>query len=147
MKFICVKRPDNTLAPVYNSDLEIVSKLKDGQQILLDFRKSRNPKHHKLVFAKAKCCLENIDGPWGHLYMMDKNNAPYKFIKALMFDIGLTDDLLTVDGDIVQIPMSIAWENMSEDEFQPISRMLSEKCAEFLKITVEEFDRNYQNYL
>lgn len=147
MKLIAIKTPDNHLVPAYNSDLDHISKIKDGKMLLMAYWTPRNPKHHRLIFAMAKCALDNMSGPWNEMYMRDKNNTPYKFIKAIEMEIGLTDDYMNLDGTVRQEPKSIAFENMSEEDFEPISDAVSEVCARVINVPINVFRKNYLQYL
>lgn len=147
MKLALIKRPDNSLYPCYRSDLEAVQRVKDGRIVLVDFRNPRNAKHHKLVFAMAKCTLDNMSGPWNELYLQNPNGAPYLFIKALMLEIGEVELMPNMDGTFRTEPKHINFESMSEDEFQPVSDALFTVCARTLDIDVEALKRNYLEYL
>ena len=147
MKLALIKRPDNSLYPCYRSDLEAVQRVKDGRIVLVDFRNPRNAKHHKLIFALAKCTLDNMSGAWNELYLRNPNGAPYLFIKALVMEIGETEIEPNLDGTFRTVPKSISFESMSEDEFQPVSDALFTVCARTLNIDVETLRKNYLEYL
>lgn len=150
MKLVAVILPDNTMKPAYKSDLETVQKLRGAKaekMVLLETRNARNPKHHKLVFGMAKCTLDNMPGPWGEMYQRDPAGAPYRFIKAVMHEIGIVNVMPNLDGTVRTETQSIAFENMDEDEFEPVSNAIAEVCAKTLNVPVDEFQKNYQAYL
>lgn len=150
MKIVAIIRADNTIAPAYTSDIEIVQKIrgsKTEKMVLLEHRRSRNPKHHRLVHAMAKCTLDNMSGPWAQMYERDPSGAPHRFIKAVMHEIGIVEVLPNLDGTMRTETQSIAFENMDEDEFQPVSNAIAEVCAKTIGVTVDEFCRNYPRYL
>jgi len=128
--------------PFYNSGLDWINKQKQGQQILLEYRKARNPKHHALIFGLANCTIANLpeESVWS-------TKTAYEFIKALQLEIGDTEQYLTFTGELIQVPKSLKFESMSETEFEKISDAMFKVCANVLKIEVEELKRNYINYL
>ena len=128
--------------PVYNSGIDWINKQKQGQQILIEYRKARNAKHHALLFALARCTIENLpeDSVW-------TTKTPYEFIKALQLEIGDTEQYLTFQGELIQVPKSLKFESMSEEDFIKISDAMFKVCAHMLKIEEIELRRNYQDYL
>ena len=130
------------LLPYAEQDREIISNLDNNYIWKVDIKKSRNPAHHALVFGLARCTIANApeDSSFG-------NFTPYQFIKALMLEIGQTDNMMYLSGEVVQIPKSIAFENMSEDEFTPISEAMFKVCAGVIGVEVTELRKNYIEYL
>jgi hypothetical protein len=146
MRINLVKRPDGSFLPAYNSDKEQCDKMKPAVYAF-DWSRARNPKHHALVFAMARCTLDNMEGPWNRAYMADRNGTPYEFIKAVMIEIGQINISMKLDGTPRTMEKSLKWESMSEEEFQPISDAIAAKCAEVLGVDVVDFNRNYKEYL
>ena len=137
-----MKNSDNTLTPLYRSDIEIIDKLKIGDKVFCTIKKARNYNHHKLIFAIAKCILANL--PEGH-YL--ENQQPYDIIKAVMLDAGIVDFKMNIDGTPRIEPKSIAFENMNEDEFQPVSDAMFQVGAMLLEVEEIEFRKNVGDYL
>jgi hypothetical protein len=146
MRINLVKRPDGSFIPAYNSDKEKCDKMKPATYAF-SWQRERNPKHHALVFAMARCTLENMEGAWNRAYMNDKNNTPYEFLKAIMIEIGQVEVSMRLDGTPRPMVKSLKWEQMNETEFQPISDAIAEKCAEVLGVDIDDFNRNYKEYL
>lgn len=132
----------NAIFPYYNSGIEYVNKIKNNTHILLSYSKPRNPDHHALIFALAKCTIDNL--PDSHIFAKSES---YEFIKAVMLEINQVDYQQKLDGEIIAIPRSLKFESMSEDEFQPISDAIFKVCADQLKISVQELEKNYIKYL
>jgi len=128
--------------PCYNSDLEFMKRCKPGRQILCSTRRSRNPDHHKLIFAIAKCVIANTheDSIWSKV-------TPYDLIKAIMFAEGIVDIYFNLDGTTRAEPKRINFESMSENEFQPVSDAMFKWGAKMLDIGVGELRLNYIEYL
>jgi hypothetical protein len=138
----------SVFAPAYAEDQKVINKYGDGQVIRADIHKPRNPGHHRLVFALAKLTLENMphDNKWSSVYRDSPQTAPYLFIKAMMLDMGIVDIYLNLDGTVRRQPKAINFEDMDEDEFQPVSQGMFEICAKILNVSVDDLHKNYGEY-
>ena len=132
----------DAMFPYYNSDLDFLKKCKDGSELLTSTEKRRNPRHHKLIFAMARCTIDNA--PEGSVI---SRMQPYDLIKELMFVNGMVDMKFRLNGDAYYEAKSISFSSMDEETFQPVSDIISQECARVLGIEVEEFRKNYINYL
>jgi len=132
----------DALFPMYNSDVDFLKKCKDGSELLTNTEKRRNPRHHKLVFAMAKCTIANAPED-----SIISRMQPYDMIKEIMFVNGIVDMKFRLDGQQYYTPKSIKFESMDETEFDKVSDLISEQCAKILQIEVVEFRRNYMDYL
>lgn len=148
-KICLIKRPItrsmtglDCFMPVYESDFQFMQKCKYEKSILTTSRRSRNPKHHKLVFAIARCVIANL--PDGHFF---KNQKPYDIIKAIQIKNSIVDYKVNFDGSVRAEAKSISFESMTEDEFSPVSDIIFKDCAELLGIEESELRLNYQDYL
>ena len=128
--------------PVYNSDFDFMKTCKYKKPVLCSSRKSRNPRHHKLVYAIAKCVLANL--PEGSQWALQQ---PYDLIKAVHIEEGLVEWKLNLDGTVRAEAKSISFESMSEKEFQPVSDAMFKWGARILKIEQAELEKNYMDYL
>ena len=137
------------LWPVHDEDLDKYLKLNNNKIYSCELKHVRNVKHHRLIFALARTTLENLSesNKWGQLYIQDPHGMPYKFLKAILMEIGEFDINMKVDGEIYYTPKSLAFSEMSEDEFSPISESIFKVCANVLNIEVEELKKNYISYL
>ena len=148
-KLILTKRPDGSFIPSYQRDKEIADKMKIGEHIF-KYGSQRNPRAHALAFALARCTLENLPEQYDYWHKTLEDNphgAAYLFIKALELEIGEVMPYQKPNGTIGMIPKSISFDEMSEEEFQPLLTMLTKQAAKYLGITYDEMRRNYLNYL
>jgi len=146
---IFFKKDTGEFVPAFPADIEQAKKIKPGT-IIFQYGRARNPRAHRLAFALAKCCLENMPDKytvWNEMYLNNPSEAPYLFIKALQLECGLVDICQQSNGKIIIIPKSIAFEKMSQEEFEPILDTLIEKAAFYLGLSSDEMKRNYVNYL
>lgn len=132
----------DALFPYYNSDIEFLKKCKDGSELLTNSEKKRNPRHHKLVFAMARCTIDNAPDD-----SIVSRMQPYDFIKEVMYVNGMVDMKLRLDGTPYYAVKSINFASMDEEQFEPVSAIISQECARILGIEVEEFRKNYIYYL
>ncbi len=139
---LCLMRDGDVFKPFYGSDLEFLKKCKEHQKILCTTRRSRNPEHHKLVFAIAKCILSNL--PSDHLW---GKQEPYDLIKAIMIEEKIVNLKLNLDGTLRVEAKSINFESMSQDEFQPVSDAMFKWGAMMLGIEPHDLEKNYMEYL
>ena len=128
--------------PAAKSDMELMNKFSDGEIILVSMKKSRNPNHHRLIFALGRLIKDNL--PEDHFL---ENQLPYDIIKAIMLDAGIVDYKMNLNGTTRIEPKSISFENMSEDEFQPVSEAIFKIAAKLLGVEVDELHKNYLVYL
>jgi hypothetical protein len=128
--------------PVYGSDYDFMKKCRYGKEVLCGTKKARNPRHHKLIFAIAKCILANL--PEDHRW---QGQTPYDLIKAIMISERIVDYKLNLDGSLRAEAKSISFESMDEEQFEPVSKAMFEMGAKMLHIEVDELQKNYLDYL
>jgi len=106
MKINVMKR-GYELHPLGNDAIEKLSGIENGEY-LIDFRKDRNPQHHRLFFTMLQKAFENQER--------------YDNIEDLLIEVklkcGWYQEHITTKGKIVYIPKSIAFENMDQNEFK-----------------------------
>lgn len=132
----------NCLYPVYNSDIKFLNRCKINKPILISHRKSRNPNHHKLIFAIAACIIDNL--PDEHFW---KKFSSYNLIKAIMWEEKIIDMNPNIDGTFRMEPKHINFEDMDEEEFILVSDAIFKHGSKFLNIEEYELRKNYKRYL
>jgi len=84
----------------------MVSKLKEGERVMVSVQRARYPEHHRLVFA----VLSRLAKATGR--------TTETILLHLKAETGYVDLVQLPDGRILGNPQSIAFENMGQDEFQ-----------------------------
>jgi hypothetical protein len=135
---ICVTKVDNKLVPKYQSDFDYVHKLKEYNDYMIELKKPRNPKQHKLFFALLKCVLDN--------------QSYYTTIDQLLIltkkKLGLYDIVYTHDSEEIISLKSISFKSMDNIEFEDnVLQPAIEMFAEFLGCSINELTNNYKKYL
>jgi len=101
--FIC---KGGALVPQTDREREMVSKLKEGERVMVSVQRARYPEHHRLVFA----VLSRLAKATGR--------TTETILLHLKAETGYVDLVQLPDGRILGNPQSIAFENMGQDEFQ-----------------------------
>lgn len=86
---------------------EMLSKIRDGQEVLVTIRKARNPAHHRYFFAMLRAVTDNTD-EW---------SSEDELLIALKIAAGHVDRCSLLDGTVVEMPRSINFGAMDEIAF------------------------------
>lgn len=137
MKKLIMQKRNNNLIPVYSKDIEIMTKIKENDMVSVEVRKARNPHQHALFFALLNCVLDNSEN--------------FKSLDEVLiyakYKLGLVT-MQTVDGKVIIIPKSIAFENMDNLEFtDTVLNPALDIFAKYFNCNKSELESNYQNYL
>ena len=84
-----------------------LGKIKDGQELVVSAKKSRNPQHHRKMFALLNICVENTE------LFLDVEQV----LAVVKIMVGHVDVLQANDGRIFKWPKSISFATMGQDEF------------------------------
>ena len=128
--------------PVFESDFNFMLKCKNGQEILTSSTRPRYPRHHKLIFALANCAIKNAKS--GSIL---ERMIAYDFIKACMKAEKIVDMTFNFDGSIDYEAKSISFEDMNEDEFEPVSDAVFKWTAHYLEVEEHLLRDDYEFYL
>lgn len=107
----------NALAPTDAEGLEYVQKLKPGQPVWAEIKRARNLKFHRKYFALLNLGFEYWETSQ-RLYRgqpVQKNFERYRHDVAIL--AGFYDPVFNLRGELRLEPKSIAFGNMSDDEF------------------------------
>ena len=131
------------LFAVYPSDSDKLNAIPEMQQIVISVKKGRSAKHHALIFALARLTKEHLD-----LDHPLKYSSLYMIVKSMMAYCGMYDDIVDLKTcEIQRSVQSIAFENMTGDEFKPVSDLMFKACADTTGINEADLRREYKRYL
>lgn len=99
------------LVPACKDAEEWLAKTKLRQGVLIDPRRPRNINHHRKLFALLNLAVDNWPG--------DEPMTVEALLGAIKISAGHCVPVKTKTGEIWKIPKSIAFESMSQDEFEP----------------------------
>ena len=130
MKIHLVRREDK-LIPLSVEDFDRLKRIKEGQIILVDYKKPRNPLFHNKFMSMVRVVYDN----------QEKYARIEGVLNVIKVGIGHCDTM-EFHGVEIQIPRSIAFGNMDELEFQPFyDRAVTFVLARFLPtVTAEELE-------
>lgn len=106
------KAPHGIVLPDEES-IEIFKNFSAGDVFKANHWKARNYLFHRKLFALAQVITRN-NPRWPN---------PYELIKAVQLDIGSTDLIKDLEGNVKKVPKSLKFEKMGEVEF---SRLFSD---------------------
>lgn len=109
MKIIC-RKVGRSLVPVDDEGFDALAKVRDGRDVTVEFKKARNPRHHRLFFALVN---------FAKLHSETMTEASTEQIKtALKLATGYVDTYVDREtGKCCYVPRSIAWESCDQLEF------------------------------
>lgn len=99
-----------SLIPTDSEGDDILRRIQYGQEVMIDVRAARNPRHHRLFFAILHKLVENTD------FFVDIEDA----LKAVKVACQLVDTYIDETGRVIYILRSIAWERMGQVEFSKL---------------------------
>jgi hypothetical protein len=105
---LILKRLNNSFIPSTDEGVEIFSKIKEGEEILIEYKKHRNVGNHKRLFSMLQGVVSSSD------HYKSVNNL----LDVIKLKSGHFDTVVTHKGDAVYIPKSINFASMGEDKFK-----------------------------
>lgn len=136
MKFIVVKT-NRGLKPLYDSDFEIYSKIKVGEEFEIEYKKQRNLKFHRKAFSLFKLAFENQEA--------------YSNLNDLRRDLTITagyynETANVLTGEVFKHAKSISFSSMCELEFSEYYEAIKNVISQWLGIENETIDLEIQQY-
>lgn len=110
------------LVPADDQAKEVVRKWKMGETLKCSVRKPRDYQNHKHYFALLNLTFAN----------QDKYTSFEHFRKAVQIAAGHVDELITLEGELLLMPKSIAYDALDEVEFQKVFGETMTQCARIL---------------
>lgn len=101
---------------------EAMKRWKVGETLKCSVKKPRDYRNHKRYFALLNLTFEN----------QERYTSFEHFRKAVQIAAGHVDELVTLEGEIVLIPKSIAYDALDEMEFSKVFGETMTVCAKIL---------------
>ncbi|MCX7320425.1 MAG: DUF1367 family protein [Hyphomicrobiales bacterium] len=108
MKFIAQKHL-GALRPTDEAGQDALRKLGNGELVTVEFRKSRNIKHHRMFWALMSIVHQNMDH--------DRYPTVEDLTSAIKIAAGLRTRIELPNGEVGFIPGSIAFHKMDQAAF------------------------------
>ena len=125
MDIFLIKTPSG-LMPAYDSDRELLKKIKVGRAVRVKLTQVRNYEFHKKYFALLNLAYDYWEPPQGKASKLTKiiNINPEKNFERFRSDIAILAGYYTatyrLNGDVRLRAKSISFGSMSEDEFEEL---------------------------
>lgn len=110
------------LVPADEQAKQAVKRWKMGETLKCSVRKPRDYTNHKRYFAMLNLTFEN----------QERYTNFEHFRKAVQIAAGHVDELITIEGEVVFIPKSIAYDTLDEMEFSKVFGETMTVCAKIL---------------
>mgnify|MGYP000854588909 FL=1 len=125
------------LVPADEEAKQAVRRWKIGETLKCSVRKPRSYKFHKQFFALLSLTYEN----------QTRYTNFEHFRKAVQIEAGHVDELIRIDGEIVLIPKSIAYDALDEMEFAKVFAETMAVCARILgDLDLRELEQEVMRY-
>ena len=125
------------LVPAFNSDYEIFKKMPLDEPFYIEYKKSRNPAHHRMFFALMKLAFENQE-------LFDDMDT---MRKCLLIECGYVDELInSITGQVFITAKSISFGSMDQVEFNEIYTNVRNYIAKWLGVSNEDLEDNINQY-
>jgi len=136
MKLLVIKTPRGLL-PVYDSDMEIYSKIPMNKEFEIEYVKKRNLKFHKKYFALLKLAFEN--------------QSDYRLLEDLRRDVIITagwydETVSVITGEVLKVAKSISFAQMDEVEFSQLYEKTKDVISRWLGIDNETIDNEIMQF-
>ena len=113
-----LKQPGGALLPAFDTEAQKLERFKTGAVYPIEIKTSRHPEFHGKVFSFLQFCFDH--------WSADKTDARFKtsaaqfdtFRKNLTVLAGYKDVTFTIDGRLRVDAKSLAFNNMSQAEFE-----------------------------
>lgn len=110
------------LEPADEVSIETLKRFKLGESAWIEVKKARNVKFHRLYFALLNLTFEN----------QERYTNFEHFRKAVQIAAGHVEELITLDGEVLLQPKSIAFDQLDELGFQVVFSETMKVCAKLL---------------
>jgi hypothetical protein len=121
MKILC-KKGLRGLEPFDDAAVETLKRFKLGESMWVEVRKARNVKFHRMYFGLLNLTYDN-----------QSNYTSFEhFRKAVQIAAGHVEELITLDGEVLLQPKSIAFDQLDELGFHAVFSETMKVCAKLL---------------
>ena len=122
---ITLKRIGDTLIPICDKGAKSIGQLREGDEILVDYKKKRNVGNHRRLFSMLQGVVHNSD----HYQNVDN------LLSMLKLKTGHFEVVVSHRGEQLYIPKSIDFASMDEELFK---EFFSECIDVILEFTPEQ---------
>ena len=136
MKILMSKTLSGQLKPCYDSDAELLKKIKAGDEVECEIKRPRNLKFHKKLFSL--------------LNLVYSNQELYKDINDLRKDLTIAAGYFTerfdFNGTCIIEAQSISFSNMNQDTFDEYYQKILTAICDNMGFVEKEINEELYNY-
>ena len=138
MKLTFLKSVGGVLLPSDDECIEAMNKIKNGTEIMIEYKQKRNVRFHRKAFALLNLVLKN----------QDKYSNINDLLVEFKLKSGHYEEHITTKGKIIYIPKSIAFSEMDELEFNELySKFIDIALQHFVSMSKEELEKQIINFM
>jgi hypothetical protein len=138
MKLTFLKSVGGVLLPSDDECIESMNKIKNGTEIMIEYKQKRNVKFHRKAFALLNLVLKN----------QDKYSNINDLLVEFKLKSGHYEEHITTKGKIIYVPKSIAFSEMDELEFNELySKFIDIALQHFISMSKEELEQQIINFI
>ena len=136
MARLYLRKTVSGFAPADEPSKELWQRYKLGGVYKADVRKPRSYRHHCLIMALLTLTFEN----------QERYENFEHFRKAVAIAAGHVEELVTLDGEVLLQPKSIAYDSLDEVAFTKVASAMMTVCAKMLDISEPELAGEVSRY-
>lgn len=116
------RTPSGALAPADGPSAEFIQRLKIGAGLRGEFKRQRNPRFHRKVFALFQLAFDLWEAPALEYRGQPVAKSFDRFRKDLTILAGHYEAVTTLRGEVRLEPKRLNFANMGEEEFEAVFR-------------------------
>lgn len=136
MKILMARNLNNNLVCAYNSDLDLLKKLKLNEIIEVEIKRKRNIRFHKKFMALIELLFQNQE-----IYT-DKDDLRYD----LTIEAGHYELRANIHGEEVKKAKSISFASMDETEFSELYNSVIDVIVKYFNFDKQDIINNINQY-
>jgi len=137
MKFHGEINSQNKIVPLFDSDFEVLKKIKKNTELTFEITQQRNSKFHRKFMALVTMVFDNQE-----IYT-DRDSMRYD----LTIEAGFWNEHVDFNGEIKRTAKSISFASMDETEFSTLYNAFVMAVIRVMKWSNEDIEENLESYL
>ncbi|MDI9768207.1 DUF1367 family protein [Pantoea dispersa] len=118
MQIELIKSAGGIFTPALDSDVQRLTRFKNGEQYTAEIKLTRNPAFHRKVMAFFGFCFEHWCADRAGLGNADEYTQRTRFRKDLTILAGFYDTVVNIRGEVRAEAKSLSYANMEQEEFE-----------------------------
>lgn len=134
---ILVTKVGGALKPVYSKDYDAFNSMPDDEMFEVEYKKQRNPAHHRKFFALLNLAFQNQG------LFQDQETMR----KCLLIECGYSDEIINnLTGEVFINAKSLNFGSMCQNDFNQVYTDVRNYICSWLGIDNEELENNINQY-